>query len=125
MVKNGLNAKKFRASGHFKWGQNNLMNEIGNGTYCLIKSKLFSIRYQKANKSYKIPSNIIDSQVGVGTNEDAKKELRSIGLVGSFDYAKPLSLIKYLVKWDSMKIKTFASWISLLVLVLRYRLLCN
>lgn len=98
VVKNGLNAKKFRASGHFKWGQNNLMNEIGNGTYCLIKSKLFSIRYQKANKSYKIPSNIIDSQVGVGTNEDAKKELRSIGLVGSFDYAKPLSLIKYLVK---------------------------
>ena len=98
VVKNGLNAKKFRASGHFKWGQNNLMNEIGNGTYCLIKSKLFSIRYQKANKSYKIPSNIIDSQVGVGTNEDAKKELRSIGLVGSFDYAKPLSLVRYLVK---------------------------
>lgn len=98
IVKNGLNANKFRASGHFKWGQSNLNNEISNGTFCLVKSKLFSMRYQKTNKSYKTPSNIIDATVGVGTNEDAKKELKSIGIVGSFDYAKPLSLIKYLIK---------------------------
>lgn len=98
IVENGLNANKFRASGHFKWGQKNLRNEVENGTYFLVKSRLFSIRYQKSNKAYKTPSNIIDSQVGVGTNEDAKKELKSIGLKGDFDYAKPLSLLKYLIK---------------------------
>ncbi len=98
IVRDGVNVNKFRASGHFKWGQSNLNNEISNGTFCLIKSKLFSMRYQKATKSYKTPSNIIDATVGVGTNEDAKKELKSIGIVGSFDYAKPLTLIKYLIR---------------------------
>ena len=98
VVKNGLNVNKFKAAGHFKWGQNNLNNEISNGTFCLVKSKLFSMRYQKATKAYKTPSNIVDATVGVGTNEDAKKELKSIGIVGKFDYAKPLSLIRYLIK---------------------------
>jgi len=97
-VIDGFNSNKFRAEAKFKWSQSNLRKEVSNGTYFLIKSKMFSVRYQKPDKSFKVPSNIIDSSVGVGTNEDANKELNSIGLQGHFDYAKPLTLIKYLIK---------------------------
>ncbi len=98
IVRNGTNVNDFRASGHFKWGQTNLLEEINNGTYFLIKSKQFSPRFQKATKSTKVPSNIIDDEVGVGTNEDAKKELELVDLDGDFDYAKPTSLVSFLAK---------------------------
>lgn len=98
IVENGTNANSFSAEAHFKWGQNNLIEEVSRDTYFLVKSNKFSIRYQKAEKGLKTPSNIIDASVGVGTNEDANKELNSMGICGTFDYAKPLSLIRYLVK---------------------------
>lgn len=107
IVRNGTNVNDFRASGHFKWGQTNLLEEINNGTYFLIKSKQFSPRFQKATKSTKVPSNIIDDEVGVGTNEDAKKELELVDLDGDFDYAKPTSLVSFLAKmpfWDNPNI---------------------
>jgi len=96
IVENGKNANAFKAKGNFKWGQNNLNNEVANGTYFLIKSFQFSPRFQKSNKSTKVPSNIIDEDVYVGTNEDAQKELDSLGI--NFSYAKPSSLIAYLSK---------------------------
>lgn len=100
IVENGVNKYGFYAEGHFKWGQNNLNNEVSEGTYFLVKSKIFSIRYQKSQKSIKIPSNIIDSKVNVDTNETAKTELELLGFKDkiSFEYAKPTSLIKYLIK---------------------------
>lgn len=97
-VKDGMNATPLIAEAHFKWGQDNLDNEIKNGTYFLIKSVQFSIRYQKDGKSLKKPSNIIDGEVNVGTNETANKELEKIGFKGDFDYAKPVSLIEFLSK---------------------------
>ena len=97
-VKNGVNANDFVAEGHFKWGQSNLNQEINNGTYFLIKSTQFSIRYQKEGNSTKKPSNLIDGEVGVGTNETANSELKKLGFAGQFDYAKPVSLISYLLK---------------------------
>jgi len=96
IVENGKNANAFKAKGNFKWGQNNLNNEVANGTYFLIKSFRFSPRFQKSNKSTKVPSNTIDEDVYVGTNEDAQKELDSLGI--NFSYAKPSSLIAYLSK---------------------------
>ena len=98
IVKDGVNANNFCAQGHFKWGQNNLDREISDGTYFLIKSKQFSPRFQKSSKSTKVPSNIIDEDVLVGTNEDAQKELSGFGLESKFDYAKPSSLISYLLR---------------------------
>ena len=89
VVENGVNKNEFRAEGNFKWGQE-----------YLDKTKIFSMRYQKSERSLKIPSNIIDADVNVDTNETAKKELKNLGFTGkiSFDYAKPVSLIKYLIK---------------------------
>ena len=104
IVHNGVNTTDFIARGHFKWGQENLNEEIQDGTYFLIKSKKFSIRYQKSDKSLKTPSNIIDSGVGVSTNEEATSCLDALGFKGDFDYAKPTSLIEYLVLmafWES------------------------
>ncbi len=103
LVVNGENANEFKASGHFKWGQRNLLNEVAHGTFFLIKTNKFSPRFQKANRATKIPSNIIDEEVGVGTNEDAQKTIREFNLNTKFDYAKPHTLISYLVKmpfWD-------------------------
>ena len=105
IVENGKNTNAFKAKGNFKWGQNNLNNEVANGTYFLIKSFQFSPRFQKSNKSTKVPSNIIDEAVCVGTNEDAQKEMDSLGI--NFSYAKPSSLITYLSKipfWEDKDI---------------------
>ena len=104
-VVNGLNEHSFRAQGNFKWGQKNLNKEVENGTYFLIKTQQFSPRFQKAIKTTKVPSNIIDDEVLVGTNEDAQKEMNEIGI--SFDYAKPTSLIAFLAKmpfWEEKEI---------------------
>lgn len=106
-VKNGTNAMAFRAKGHFKWGQSNLLNEVSNGTYFLIKTNQFSPRFQKSTKSTKVPSNIVDEDVSVGTNEDAQRELSDINLGVAFDYAKPTSLVSYLTKmpfWEDENI---------------------
>ena len=106
-VVDGKNANAFRAEANFKWGQANLEQEIENGTYFLIKSKQFSIRYQKSTKATKVPSNIIDEDVLVGTNEDAQKEVADFALDASFNYAKPVSLISFLIKmpfWENTTI---------------------
>lgn len=113
VVKDGINTEEFVAEGNFKWGQDNLLAEIEQGTYCLIKSNQFSIRYQKATKATKVPSNIVDEEVSVGTNEDAQKELTALGLGGAFEYAKPSSLIAFLSKmpfWEDNTITILDSF---------------
>ncbi|MBD5262943.1 MAG: site-specific DNA-methyltransferase [Bacteroides sp.] len=105
VVKDGRNINAFRAIGHFKWGQANLEREVSEGTYFLIKSRQFSPRFQKATRATKVPSNIIDEEVGVGTNEDAQKEMDHLNM--SFSYAKPSSLVKFLIKmpfWEEKNI---------------------
>lgn len=105
IVEHGLNANAFRASGNFKWGQQNLDREVSEGTYFLIKSLQFSPRFQKSKRATKVPSNIIDAEVGVATNEDAQKQMLELGL--DFPYAKPSSLISFLIKmpfWENKKI---------------------
>ena len=100
IVKNGLNDNDFRAKGTWKWNKETIINEISSGTYFLIKSNKFSIRYQRSEiDSVKIPQNNINDEVGVGTNEDAAKELKNVFNKGDvFSYPKPTSLIKFLIK---------------------------
>ena len=58
-----------------------------------------SVRFQRMNKSVKVPSDIISkTEVGVGTNEEAKKEIENLVPGVKFDYPKPVSLIKYLIQ---------------------------
>lgn len=101
-VENGRNINSFRLTGQFKWGQDTLSNEISTGTYFLIKTEKFSIRFQRVGNddSYKTPTNFmnieLNSAVGVGTNESAVKELGGLQLGQFFDYPKPTSLIEAL-----------------------------
>ena len=105
IVEGGRNSNTFAAEGNFKWGQKNLEKEVNEGTYFLIKSNKFSPRFQKSERGTKVPSNIIDDEVNVGTNEDAQKEMNSLQI--DFNYAKPTTLIKYLTKmpfWEKKDI---------------------
>lgn len=114
IVENGVNKNTVRLVGEFKWTQERLEEEIKEGTYFLIKSNKFSIRFQRSLREldYKTPTNFIcdkhieielNSSNHIGTNETAGKELASLGLKAMFDYTKPISLIKYLLKFVTEK----------------------
>lgn len=99
IVENGLNKNSFKAIGRWKWAQENLNKEVSEGTYFLIKSSKFSVRYQKINNTnVKVPQSNLDSELGVGTNEEGDKELKSIFNDQVFLNPKPVSLIKFLIK---------------------------
>lgn len=100
IVEGGTNSNELKAEGTWKWNQDTINEEIKKGTYFIVKSNKFSIRYQRAEiDSVKIPQNNLNSDIGVGTNEEGAKELERIfGIKGIFDYAKPVSLIKFLIK---------------------------
>lgn len=110
-VRVGVNSHPCIVRGAFKWTQDRLNEEIKRGTYFLIKSKRFSIRFQRVDMNkYKAPTNWIDRKhidpeigrhVGVGTNEAASLELQALDLGGVFDYPKPVSLIQYLIRFST------------------------
>lgn len=112
VVKNGINNNEFKAVGNYKWSQETVFSEVANGTYFLIKSNKFSIRYQRVTEiSEKIPQNNLDSDLGIGTNEDAEKELKSIFNERVFENPKPVSLISFLLNMvnldDEIKVLDF------------------
>lgn len=88
----------------YKWSQPTLEEELANGTYFLVKSDKFAIRFQRpaSTENYKTPTNYLpiklDTNAGVYTNEAASSELGKLGLSGSFSFPKPTSLIKTLLK---------------------------
>jgi len=102
IVENGKNKNKIRLKGRFKWQQSFLQEEVDKGTYFLIKSNKFSIRYQREIASTMAPDKLVDDiylskSVGVETNEDSKKHIDSLGL--NFNsYPKPESLVSFLIK---------------------------
>lgn len=102
VVKKGKNENTIRLKGRFKWQQSFLHTEVSNGTYFLIKSNKFSIRYQREIASNMAPDKLIDEiylskAIGVETNEDSKKHIDALNL--NFNsYPKPESLIGFLIK---------------------------
>ena len=99
IVKDKKNIADFRINSNFKWSQEYLEEEIKNGTSLLIKSKKISLRYLKDTSRKKImpPNKLIDSKFKVGTNDNAREELKKLGVV--FSYPKPTSLIKYILNF--------------------------
>ncbi len=83
----------------FVWTQSKLDDEIRLGSEVNLSSK-FGFNVLRYNQSEKIkrPSTLIDSKLGVGTNEDAYSEAISIfGKEGIMSYPKPTTLLKYLI----------------------------
>ena len=101
IVENGKNKNSIKIKGEFKWGQENLEKEISEGTYFLIKTNTFSIRYQKLEASEVSPEKLIDEvylekTIGVGVYEDSNTHLNKLGI--NFRYSKPESLIAFLIR---------------------------
>lgn len=97
-VENGKAKTDIKLKGKFKWIQKTLDEEIKNGTIFWVKTEKFAIRYKRNEARTKTPSNIISkNECGVGTNEDANKEIKELfDKEAIFDFPKPSSLVKYL-----------------------------
>lgn len=101
IVQDGKANNTFSLLGEFKWTQERLDAEIKNGTYFIIKSNQFSIRFQRKQKAIKAPSDILTkTENGVDTNEQARKKLDELLPDNNMSYPKPVSLIKYLIRFN-------------------------
>lgn len=99
-VKDGVFVDEFRLQAKFKWGQDNLLKEIANGTKISIRTKSFSPSYEKVDYEPEVPPNFINKSVDVDTTEQAGKILTALfGNVKVFDYPKPVDLIEYLINF--------------------------
>ncbi len=103
-IVDGWNAGSVRLHGNFKWQQSTLDEELESGTYFLMKTRKLSIRFQRpaSDDKFKTPTNFLpiklDSSVSVGTNETASADMDQIGMGGLFDFTKPKSLVRALIK---------------------------
>ena len=95
-VKDGLFISEFRLKAKFKWQQSYLENELRNGTTISIPTMKFSPSYEKREYAPEVPTNLINSKVGVETNENAGEYQLQIFHKKVFNFPKPTSLMKYL-----------------------------
>ncbi len=102
-IKDGWITTELEVFGRFRWTQKNLDAELINGDVEFhIRKGKFRIVFYKSN-GHKAPSSLLDDRCGVGTYEEASKELECILGRQSFVYPKPASLIKYLIKAVTIK----------------------
>ncbi len=100
-VKEGKAFNDLHIRGNFKWKQNTVNEEIDNGTYFIIKTNKFAIRFQRKEKTTKTPSNLVTKEeCNVGTNEEGYDSIVQLFGVPVFPYSKPISLIKYLANMN-------------------------
>ena len=100
-IKDKLIQNGFSIKARTVWTQEKLDREIDLGTRVSIRSEKMGpnvFRHDQHTKK-KSPPTLLDSSMGVGTNEDAWAELRQIlgGAEPVFSYPKPTSLIRYLI----------------------------
>lgn len=101
-VINGKVITKLDTTGRYVWTQQFLDEELKKGTKVYLSNQFgFNVLRSDQNEKIKAPSDIINNKVNVGTNEDASKEISDlfnseIGVI--FDYAKPVTLLNYLIK---------------------------
>lgn len=98
-VKDGFFVSSINLKGKFKWSQENLLNEIKNGTKISIRTIAFSPSYEKQEYEPEVPWNIINKEFGIKTNETASIELKTIFDEKVFDFPKTPSLIEYLINF--------------------------
>jgi adenine-specific DNA-methyltransferase len=99
-VKDGLFVQDFALKAKFKWQQSYLDNEIKNGTIINIPTIKFSPSYDKTEYAPEVPTNLINSKVGVGTNENAGEYQLKLFDKKVFNFPKPVSLVKYLMGFN-------------------------
>lgn len=63
-IKNNVSNEDLSIEGRFKWQQSFLNSEITKGTTFIVKSKKFSVRFQRfEDESYKTPANYIRDKI--------------------------------------------------------------
>lgn len=101
IIENGINKNEVTFRNKFIWIQDTLKIQIENGTRINL-SKSLVISYKKAEYSAEVPPNLIDDSVGVDTTEAAGTALEELfNNQKIFDYPKPVSLIQYLINFDT------------------------
>lgn len=95
---NGLNANPVRIVACSAWGQERINKYVSEGkTFQIKKTPITVYTDLDSAGNFIAPSDLInDEECGVKRNTDANEELKRMGI--PFDYSKPTSLIKYLVK---------------------------
>lgn len=106
-VKGGYFVNEFRLKAKFKWQQSYLNNEIENGTTISIPTIKFSPSYEKKEYAPEVPTNLINSKVGVETNENAGEYQLQLFPKKVFNFPKPTSLMKYLFGFLDSKDKDY------------------
>jgi site-specific DNA-methyltransferase (adenine-specific)/adenine-specific DNA-methyltransferase len=101
-VEAGVIVTEFALNGRFRWAQPTVDDELTNGSRFFV-SKDFRINVARFNQSekFKAPASLLTPEDGIGTNEDATEELRSIFPEKHklpFDFPKPSSLVEFLVR---------------------------
>nr|WP_297813359.1 DNA methyltransferase [uncultured Finegoldia sp.] len=106
-VRNGIIIDELNTEGRYVWTQKFLDEEIDKGTEIFLSNRFgFNVLRSDQGEKIKAPSDIIDSKVEVGTNEDASEEIANLFNtdVGEiFDYSKPTTLLKYLLQMVSYR----------------------
>jgi site-specific DNA-methyltransferase (adenine-specific)/adenine-specific DNA-methyltransferase len=101
-VKDSVIVTPLSLAGRFRWSQATIEEELSQGSV-FTASASFRInvsRYNQAHKT-KAPASLLSPDDGIGTNEDASEELRSIFPELDrlpFEFPKPSSLVRYLVR---------------------------
>lgn len=98
IIENNKNKNEVSFVNKFTWSQEKLICELNNKTK-INASRSLVISYKKQNYPEEVPPNLIDASVGVGTTEQAGKDLFKIFSKKVFEYPKPVSLIKYLINF--------------------------
>ena len=99
-VRDGLFIRPVILEARFKWSQTNLDEEIKRGTIIRIPTLKLSPSYEKAEYDAEVPTNLINSKVGVLTNETAGIYQESLFGRKVFNFPKPTSLIEYLLGFN-------------------------
>lgn len=98
ICENGLNKNQVTICAHSAWGQKAIDEYVQEGfTFEIKKSPTTMYTDLDTDGNYVAPDDLIDfKNCGVKNNTDANSELTKMSI--KFDYSKPVTLIKYLIK---------------------------
>jgi adenine-specific DNA-methyltransferase len=97
-IKNGKNINAFTLKGEWRYSQKSLDEYIKAKDEITISKVPFRPNHVKKGGEIKKIHNLLLMSNGIGTNEDASEELKKLFGYKVFDYAKPVSLLMFLIK---------------------------
>jgi adenine-specific DNA-methyltransferase len=96
-VRDGRFNRPVRLRARFRWIQDYLEAQIAAGVHVRIASQRMLPSYEKDSYGREAMPNLIDSEVGVDTNEAAGLEVEALLGARVVSYPKPTKLLRYLV----------------------------